>query len=305
MFADPRTRTSFVNNFFSDWLETRNVWLLNPDGTKFPFFDDNLRSAFVTETELFLDTQLKEDASVSDLLTSNKTFLNEQLARHYGIPGVYGSHFRPVKLTDENRFGLLGKASVLAVTSYTTRTSPTIRGKWLLENILGAPPPAPPPNVPALESSNKDGKPLSVRQMLETHRANPVCASCHARMDPLGLSLENLDAIGRWRTTDAGHAIDASGVLLDGTKVEGPRELRQALLAQKTQFVKTVTGKLLTYALGRGLEYYDAPTVRAIDSSAAADDYRWSSIVLNVVKSAAFQMRSAGQSPRPVISARN
>jgi mono/diheme cytochrome c family protein len=310
MFSDPRTRTSLVENFFSDWLETRNVWLLNPDGTKFPFFDDNLRSAFVTETELFLDAQLKKDASVNDLLTSNETFLNEQLARHYGIPGVYGSHFRRVKLTDENRFGLLGKASVLAVTSYTTRTSPTIRGKWVLENILSAPPPAPPPNVPSLESSNKDGKPLSVRQMLEMHRANPACASCHARMDPLGLSLENFDAIGQWRTSDAGHAIDASGVLLDGTKVEGPGELRQALVAQKTQFVKTVTDKLLTYALGRGLEYYDAPTIRAIDRAAAADDYRWSSVILGIVKSAPFQMRTGqiktgGQGPRPVTTARN
>ena len=293
MFVDPRARAALIENFFSDWLETRNVWLLNPDGTKFPFFDDNLRSAFVTETELFLDAQLKENNSVNGLLTSSETFLNEQLARHYGIPGVYGSHFRRVILTDENRFGLLGKASVLAVTSYTTRTAPTIRGKWVLENILSAPPPAPPPNVPSLESSNKDGKPLSVRQMLEMHRANPACASCHARMDPLGLSLENFDAIGQWRATDAGHPIDASGTLLDGTQVEGPRQLRQALLAQKTQFVKTVTDKLLTYALGRGLEYYDAPTVRAIDRAAAADDYRWSSIILAIVKSVPFQMRTA------------
>ncbi len=307
MFRDPRTRASLIENFFSDWLETRNVWLLNPDGTKFPFFDDNLRSAFVKETELFLDAQLKENNSVADLLTSNETFLNEQLAQHYGIPGIYGSHFRPVKLTDENRFGLLGKASVLAVTSYTTRTAPTIRGKWILENILNAPPPAPPPNVPSLESSNKDGQALTVRQMLEMHRANPACAGCHARMDPLGLSLENFDAIGRWRITDAGHAIDASGVLLDGTKVDGPKELRQALTAQKAQFVKTVTDKLLTYALGRGLEYYDAPTVRAIDRAAAADDDRWSAVVLNIVKSPAFQMRSGQmrtQSPQPVTSAR-
>jgi hypothetical protein len=294
MLADSRARTSLVQNFFSDWLQIRNVWLLNPDGTKFPWFDDNLRSAFVTETELFLDAQLEEDHSVTDILTSDETFLNEQLARHYGIAGIYGSHFRRVKLTDENRFGLLGKASVLAVTSYTTRTSPTIRGKWLLENILAAPMPAPPPNVPALEDSNKEGKPLSVREMLEKHRANPVCASCHARMDPLGLSLENFDAIGQWRTTDAGKPIDASGVLLDGTKVDGPRELRRALMAQKTQFIKAVTEKLLTYALGRGLEYYDAPTVRAIDRSAAADDYRWSSIVLGIVKSPPFQMRRAG-----------
>ena len=295
MFADPRARTSLVQNFFSDWLQTRNVWLLNPDGTKFPWFDDNLRSAFVTETELFLDAQLKENHSVTDLLTSNETFLNEQLARHYGIPGVYGSHFRRVKLTDENRFGLLGKASVLAVTSYTTRTAPTIRGKWLLENILAAPPPAAPPNVPALELSNKEGKPLPVRQMLEMHRANPVCASCHARMDPLGLSLENFDAIGQWRTMDAGHTIDASGVLLDGTKVDGPKALRQALLAQKMQFVEAVTEKLLTYALGRGLEYYDAPTVRAIDRAAAADGYRWSTLILEIVKSAPFRMRTTGQ----------
>lgn len=303
MFADPRARKSLVDNFFSDWLEVRNVWLLNPDGTKFPWFDDNLRSAFVTETEMFLDAQLKENNSVTDLLTSDETFLNEQLARHYGIPGVYGSRFRPVKLTDENRFGLLGKASILAVTSYTTRTSPTIRGKWLLENILDAPPPAPPPNVPSLESSNKDGKPLSVRQMLEMHRANPVCASCHARMDPLGLSLENFDAIGQWRGTDAGHPIDPSGVLLDGTKVAGPQELRQALVAQKTLFVKTVTEKLLTYALGRGLQYYDAPTVRAIDRAAAADGYRWSSLILAIAKSAPFQMRTAGpaQSITPAI----
>jgi mono/diheme cytochrome c family protein len=304
MFADPRARNSLVQNFFSDWLETRNVWLLNPDGTKFPFFDDNLRSAFVTETELFLNAHLTANNSVTDLLTSKETFLNEQLARHYGIPGVYGSHFRRVELTDENRFGLLGKASVLAVTSYTTRTAPTIRGKWVLENILSAPPPAPPANVPSLESSNKDGRPLSVRQMLEMHRANPVCASCHARMDPLGLSLENFDAIGQWRSTDAGHPIDASGVLLDGTKVNGPRELREALMSQRMQFVKTVTDKLLTYALGRGLEYYDAPTVRAIDRSAAADDYRWSSIIVGIVRSAPFQMRT-GQPARTVISARN
>jgi hypothetical protein len=293
MFADPRTRSSLIENFFMNWLQTRNVWLLNPDSTKFPWFDDNLRTAFVTETELFLDAQLKEDHSALGLLTSNETFLNEQLARHYGISGIYGSHFRRVKLTDENRFGLLGKASVLAVTSYANRTSPTIRGKWLLENILAAPMPAPPANVPSLESSNKENKPLSVREMLEMHRASPACAGCHARMDPLGLSLENFDAIGQWRTLDTSHRIDASGVLLDGTKVDGPRELRQALLAQRTQFAKAVTEKLLTYALGRGLEYYDAPAVREIDRTAEANDYRWSSLVLGIVKSVPFQLRSA------------
>ncbi len=299
MLADPRARASLVQNFFEDWLQTRNVWLLNPDSTKFPWFDDNLRTAFVTETDLFLDAQLKEDHSILDLLTSDETFLNEQLARHYGISGIYGSHFRRVKLTDENRFGLLGKASVLAVTSYTTRTSPTIRGKWLLENILAAPMPPPLPNVPALESSNKEGKPLPVREMLALHRANAVCASCHARMDPMGLSLENFDAIGQWRTTDAGTPIDASGVLLDGTKVNGPRDLRQALIAKKAQFATAVTEKLLTYALGRGLEYYDAPAVRAIDRAAAADGYRWSSLIQAIVKSAPFQMRTAGAKTPP------
>jgi Protein of unknown function (DUF1592)/Protein of unknown function (DUF1588)/Protein of unknown function (DUF1585)/Protein of unknown function (DUF1587)/Protein of unknown function (DUF1595)/Planctomycete cytochrome C len=294
MLADPRARESLVENFFSEWLQTRNVRLLNPENTRFPWFDDNLRFDFEKEIDLFLDAQLKEDRSVADLLTSNETFLNEQLARHYGIGGVYGTHFRKVTLTDENRFGLLGKAAVLSVTSYTTRTSPTIRGKWLLENILAAPVPAPPPNIPALEASSPEGKVVPVREMLEKHRANAVCASCHARMDPLGFSLENFDAIGQWRTADAGKPIDASGVLLDGTKVEGPVALRRALVAQKEQFVRTVTAKLLTYSLGRGIEYYDEPAVRGIVHSAAADNYRWSAIVLGIVKSAPFQMRTAG-----------
>jgi hypothetical protein len=244
--------------------------------------------------DLFLNAQLKEDHSVLDLLTSNFTFVNEQLARHYGIRGVYGTHFRRVTLNDQNRWGLLGKAAVLSVTSYTTRTSPTIRGKWLLENILGAPVPPPPPNIPALEASNTGNTPLSVREMLETHRKNPVCASCHARMDPLGFSLENFDAIGQWRTKDAGTPIDASGVLLDGSKVEGPAALRQALIAQKEQFVKTVTGKLVAYALGREIEFFDAPAIRRIVREAGADDYRWSSMILAIVKSAPFQMRRAG-----------
>ena len=295
MLGDKRARTALVQNFFAEWLQTRNVWLLTPDlNQKFPWFDDNLRVAFVKEMELFLDAQLKEDRSIVDLLTSDQTFLNEQLARHYGVSGVYGSHFRPVTLTDENRFGLLGKAAVLSVTSYSTRTAPTIRGKYLLENILAAPPPPPPPNIPALEETSKDGKPRSVREMLEVHRQNPVCASCHARMDPLGLSLENFDAIGQWRTTDAGTPINASGVLLDGTKVDGPAALRRALVAQKEQFVRTVTDKLLTYAIGRGLEHYDAPAIRGIVRAAAADDYRWSSTILALVKSAPFRMRRTG-----------
>jgi hypothetical protein len=292
MLADPRARTALVDNFFGQWLQTRNVWLLTPDAnTKFPWFDDNLRTAFVRETELFLDDQLKSDRSIVELLTADSTFLNEQLARHYGITGVYGSHFRRVALADQNRWGLLGKASVLAVTSYPTRTSPTIRGKWLLENILAAPVPPPPPNANTNLDESKLGKTTTVREMLEQHRANPVCASCHARMDPLGFSLENFDAVGQWRTTDGEAAINANGVLLDGTKVDGPAALRRALVAQKEQFVRTVTGKLLTYAIGREMQYSDAPAIRAIVRAAAVDDYRWSSTILAIVKSQPFQMR--------------
>jgi Protein of unknown function (DUF1592)/Protein of unknown function (DUF1588)/Protein of unknown function (DUF1585)/Protein of unknown function (DUF1587)/Protein of unknown function (DUF1595) len=292
MLADPRARGALVDNFFGQWLQTRNVWLLTPDAnTKFPWFDDNLRSAIVRETELFLDDQLKADRGIAELLTADTTFLNEQLARHYGMPGVYGSHFRRVTLTDENRWGLLGKASVLAVTSYPTRTSPTIRGKWLLENILAAPVPPPPPNANTNLDESKLGKTTTVREMLEQHRANPVCASCHARMDPLGFSLENFDAVGQWRTMDGDAPINATGVLLDGTKVDGPAALRRALMAQKEQFVRTVTGKLLTYAIGREIVYADAPAIRAIVRAASADDYRWSSTILAIVKSPPFQMR--------------
>ena len=256
LMADPRARSSLVDNFFAQWLQTRNVWLLTPDtNTKFPWFDDNLRAAFVRETELFLDDQLEADRSVADLLTADYTFLNEQLARHYGIKGVYGSHFRRVTLADENRWGLLGKASVLAVTSYSNRTSPTTRGKWLLENVLAAPVPPPPPDVNTNLEEGASATPGSVREMLERHRANPTCASCHARMDPLGFSLENFDAIGQWRTTDGQSPINAAGVLLDGTKVEGPASLRRALVGQKELFVRAVVGKLMTYALGRELQY--------------------------------------------------
>jgi hypothetical protein len=292
MLADPRTRTALVSNFFGQWLQTRNVWLLTPDvNRKFPLFDDNLRSAFVKETELFLDDQLKADRSIVELLSANETFLNEQLARHYGIAGVYGSHFRRVTLADENRWGLLGKASVLAVTSYPTRTSPTVRGKWLLENILAVPVPPPPPNVNTTLEEDKPGTSSSVREMLEHHRSNAVCASCHSRMDPLGFSLENFDAVGQWRTVDGEAPIDASGVLLDGTAVDGPASLRTALVAQKDQFVKTVAGKLLTYGIGREMEYADAPAIRSIVRVAAAGDYRWSSAMVAIVQSVPFRMR--------------
>jgi hypothetical protein len=228
-----------------------------------------------------------------DMLNADYTFLNERLARHYGVPNVYGSHFRKVKLTDESRRGLLGQGSILTVTSYVTRTSPTLRGKWVLENILGAPPPPPPANVPALQDRGEDGKILSVRQQLEQHRANPVCAGCHSRMDPLGFALENFDAIGKWRDTSGSDdtPIDASGQLPDGTQIDGPAELRKVLAGKDVQFVTAVTEKLLTYALGRGVEYYDQPSIRSIVREAAASDYRWSSMVLGIVKSTPFQMR--------------
>jgi len=294
LLSAPRARAALVNNFFGQWLQSRNVWLLTPDAnTRFPWFDDNLRGAIVRETDLFLGDQLAADRSIVDLLSADYTFLNQQLAAHYGIRGVYGSHFRRVRLADENRWGLLGKASVLAVTSYPTRTSPTIRGKWLLDNILAAPVPPPPPDVNTTLEESRTGKPESVREMLERHRTNPTCASCHARMDPLGFSLENFDAIGQWRTVDGESAVNATGVLLDGTTVDGPAALRRALVAQKEQFVRTVTGKLLIYALGREMEYFDAPAIRAIVRAAAADDYRWSATILAIVKSTPFQMRRA------------
>jgi hypothetical protein len=292
MLADPRARSALVANFFSQWLLVRNVWLLTPDSNRrFPWFNDNLRAAFARETELFLESQVREDRSAVELLTADYTFLNEQLARHYGIPKVYGSHFRRVKLADQNRWGLLGKASILAVTSYPHRTSPTIRGKWLLENILAAPVPPPPPDVDTTLEEGPSVKPASVREMLERHRANPVCASCHARMDPIGFALENFDSLGQWRTKDGDASIDASGVLLDGTAVNGPAALRESLIRQKEQFVKAVAAKLLMYSIGRELHHYDAPAVRSIVKTAAADDHRWSSIVLAIVKSTPFQLR--------------
>ena len=292
MLADPRAREALVANFFSQWLQIRNVWLLTPDANKkFPWFDDNLRTAFVKETELFLESQLAEDRSIVDLLTADYTFVNEQLARHYGISDVYGSHFRRVQLADDRRHGLLGKASVLAVTSYPHRTSPTIRGKWLLENLLAAPVPPPPPDVDTTLEEAKAVKASSVRDMLEQHRSNAACASCHARMDPLGFALENFDALGRWRTKDGDVSIDATGVLLDGTTVDGPASLRGALVQRKDQFVKAVTAKLLMYGLGREIDYADAPAIRGIMRAAAADNYRWSSTILALVKSTPFQMR--------------
>ncbi len=292
MVADPRA-AALVDNFFGQWLYLRNLARLQPDAELYPVFDDKLRDAFRRETGLFLASQVREDASVVDLLSAPYTYLNEHLARFYGVPGVYGSHFRRVALADGRRAGLLGHGSILTATSYANRTSPVLRGKFVLESILGAPPPPPPPDVPALEEDGSAGQPQSTRARLEQHRRNPACATCHAKIDPLGFALENFDPIGRWRETDNGVPVDASGTTADGTTFDGPVELRQALLARQDLFIATVTRKLLTYALGRGLEYYDQPAVREIMRRAAADDYRWSALVGAIVDSPPFRMRSA------------
>ena len=291
MLADRRSR-ALVDNFAEQWLYLRDVEAKEPDPGFFPGFDENLRQAFQRETELFIDSVLREDRGVSDLLTADYTFLNERLARHYGIPHVYGSHFRRVSLDGTARRGLLGQGGILTLTSYATRTSPVLRGKWILENLLASPPPPPPPDIPALAETTDDGAALSMRAAMERHRANPACASCHAQMDPLGFALENFDAVGRWRTrSESNDAIDASGILPDGTSFEGPDGMRQALLREPERFVATVTEKLLTYALGRNVESYDMPAVRAIVRDAERNDYRFSSIVLGIVRSTPFQMR--------------
>jgi cytochrome c5 len=292
MLAD-RKSDALVRNFAGQWLYLRNLQSSKPDGHEFPNFDDNLRQSFRHETELFFESIIRENRSALDLLNANYTFVNERLARHYGIPNVYGSRFRRVTLTDQNRMGLLGQGSVLTVTSYPNRTSPVLRGKWILENILGTPPPPPPPNVPPLKENDDNSKPRSVRELMEEHRKNPACAGCHAVMDPLGFSLENFDGIGEWRTKDQSGPIDASGQLADGTKVEGPVTLRQAVLKHPEQFVGTITEKLLTYSLGRGLEYYDMPVVRGIVRDAARNDYKFSSLITGIVKSTPFQMRKS------------
>ena len=290
MLADPRSR-ALVDNFAGQWLSLRSVEGIAPDPNLFPAFDENLREAFRRETELFLESHLREDRSVIDLLRADSSFLNERLARHYGIPGVAGSHYRRVTLPDARR-GLLGHGSILSVTSYGNRTSPVLRAKWLLENILGTPPAPPPPDIPPLPAGGEAGRPRTVRERLAQHRRNAACAICHAPMDPLGFALENFDAVGAWRTRDAGQPVDAAAVLADGvTTFDGPAGLRQVLLDRSEQFVETVTEKLLTYALGRGIEYYDRPVIRAIARAAAAEDYRWSSLVLGIVESTPFRMR--------------
>jgi hypothetical protein len=253
-------------------------------------FDENLRGAMAGETALFIESQMREDRSVVDLISANYSFLNERLARHYGIPNIYGNNFRKFTFSDGIRGGLLGQASVLAVTSYPNRTSVTIRGRWLLSNILGAPPPPPPPDIPALKEAGVDGQPRALRERMELHRKNAVCASCHQRMDPLGFSLENFDALGKWRTVSDGAPIDASGTMPDGSRFNGVSGLRELLVSHKEDFVRTFTGKLLAYAIGRGTEDYDLPAIRRIVRDAAPADYRWSSIILGIVNSPPFGM---------------
>ena len=290
MLADPRS-SAFVDNFFGQWLWLRNVTASTPDPKVFQEFDDNLRDAFQRETSMFLRSQVAGDRPVVDLLTADYTFVNERLARHYGIPGVYGSHFRRITYADDRRAGILGQGGLLMVTSYAHRTSPVVRGKWLLENLLGTPPPPPPANVPPLPETDGKTEPKSVRERMEQHRKNPVCASCHSQLDPLGFALENFDGIGQWRTVDGNVRIDPSGQFPNGMKFSGPADFRGALVKNKDAFLTTAATKLLTYALGRGVEVPDMPAVRAVLRQASAHEYRWSALVTAIVQSTPFQMR--------------
>jgi hypothetical protein len=289
-----------VTNFAAQWLHLRNLDSITPDGRLFPDFDDNLRQAMRRETELLFEEVVRENRSVLDLLKSDHTFLNERLAKHYGIPHVYGPRFRKVALPvtgvsdpgHSERGGLLRHASVLTVTSYATRTSPVIRGKWVLENLLGTPPPPPLPDVPALDDNTVSAT-LSVRERLAKHRASAACASCHNLMDPVGFALENYDAVGRWRTAEEGKPVDASGGLLDGSRFTGVAGLEAALLKRPEVFVGTLTEKLLTFALGRGVEPFDGPAVRRVVGAAKAADYQFTAIIEGIVTSTPFQMRNS------------
>jgi hypothetical protein len=293
MLADGRSK-ALVDNFFGQWLLLRNIRSVRPEPDLFPDFDEELRESFQRETELFLASQLREDRSIIELLSANYSFVNERLARHYQIPNVKGNDFRRVIFSDQQRGGLIGQGSLLMVTAYPNRTSPVLRGKWVLDSLLGTPPPQPPPNVPSLKDRGENGRPASVRERLEEHRKNAACAACHSQMDPLGFALENFDAIGKWRTAgEAGTPIDASGALPTGVQFEGPQGLRAFLLGRREQFVNAVTEKLLSYALGRGVEYYDLPAVRKIVRDATPGDYSWSSTILGIVQSAPFLMRKS------------
>jgi hypothetical protein len=294
MLADERSQ-SLVTNFASQWLHLRNLESVTPDLRRFPNFDDNLRQAFRQETELFFESILREDRSIMDLLGADYTFLNERLAKHYGVPNLYGSHFRRVSFAndpDRQRGGLLRHGSILTVTSYATRTSPVIRGKWILDNLLGTPPAPPLPDVPSLDDSNVSAN-LPIRERLAAHRANPACASCHNLMDPIGFALENFDAVGRWRTTEERKPVDASGGLPDGSTFVGVAALEQGLLQRPELFAGAVSEKLLVFALGRGVEYYDEPAIREIVRRAQKDNFRFSSLILGIVNSTPFQMRKS------------
>jgi hypothetical protein len=292
MLADPKSE-SLVTNFASQWLHLRNLETITPDMRLFPDFDDNLRQAFRQETEMLVESIIREDRSALDLLRANYTFVNERLAKHYGIPNVYGSRFRKITFgEDQPRGGLLRQGSILLVTSYTTRTSPVIRGKWILDNVLGVPPPPPPPNVPALDDVKSVRKDAPVRERLAEHRKNPTCAGCHRLMDPVGFALENYDAVGRWRTLDGGEPIDASGALFNGVEFRGVAGLQKAILDRPDLFVTTLTEKLLIFAIGRGVAHYDAPAVRKIVRDTGAKDFRFSSIVMGIVNSMPFRMRT-------------
>jgi mono/diheme cytochrome c family protein len=294
MLADPRSK-ALTQNFAGQWLYLRRLEYQKPDRRAFPDFDVRLRNAMQTETEMFFDGVVRDNHSALDFLDADYTYVNQRLAEHYGIPNVYGTTFRKVQLDPAlHRGGLLGQGSVLTVTSYNNRTSVVLRGKWILENILAAAPPPPPPNVPTLNEA-KNGKAMTIRQQMEVHRANPVCASCHTKMDPLGFSLENYDAVGKWRTGYAGSVVDASAVLPDGTKFDGPKGLQGILLSRKDQFVEALTERLMTYALARGVESYDMPAVRAVRYQAAKDDYRMQTIILGIVQSVPFSMRRTPQ----------
>ena len=292
MLSDKRS-DSLISNFLGQWLYLRNLKGTNPDPQIFPDFDDNLRQAFQRETEMFVGSVMREDKSVTDLVNADYTFVNERLAKHYGIPNVYGNQFRRVSIPDPARRGLLGQGSVLTVSSYANRTSPVLRGKWILTNILGTPPPPPPPNVPPL----KEVASGTMRQRMEQHRANAACAACHKVMDPIGFSLENFDAVGRWRAKDGDAKIDAADVMYDGTKVDGAVGLRNFLAARREVFISTMTEKLMTYALGRAVDYYDMPAVRKIMRDASRNDFKFSSIVMGIVNSPPFQMRMKQAQP--------
>jgi hypothetical protein len=301
MLADPRANM-LADNFVSQWLGLTKLKGSVPDPGEFPGFNESLRNAFQQETRLFIESQLQEDRSVVDLLTANYTYVNEQLARHYGISNVYGDGLRRITFNDGIRGGLLGQASILTVTSYANRTSPVVRGKWLLENLLGSPPPPPPPNVPSLPETSASGSPKSVRERMEEHRKNPACAVCHVRMDPLGFALESFNAIGQWRTADKdGTPIDVVSTLPDGTKFDGVTSLRNFLLARREQYVQNVTAKLLAWAIGRNVEYYDMPAVREIMLEAAANDYRWTSLIEGIVKSVPFQSSIVESAPSAAV----